>query len=257
MSDVISKSIAILHALIPNENEQEWGATELSKKVDMPVQTVHRLLSSLAKHGFVYKNKETRKFRLGLTLMHLGFMVWENLSIRSIARPFMEQLTQRTKESCYLTVREGSEGIFIDSVDSPQFLRITEPVGMMRLPLNIGASKKVILAHLPAKTQLHLLKELYSNPHSPSIPTLEEIQEELKKISKNGYAFSYGETTEGTASVAAPIFTWDNQPIASISLAGPDFRFKQDRVEELIREVKNAAQEISLELGWMKKSQKG
>ncbi len=241
MSDVISKSIRLLHALKPSEQEQEWGATELSKRLDMPVQTVHRLLSTLAKHGIVYKNKETRKFRLGLTLMHLGFMVWENLSVRNIARPIMEQLTVRTRESCYLTVREGNEGIFVDSVDSPQLLRIAEPVGM-RLPLYKGASKKVILAHLPTKKQLSILNEL----NSP----IEPLQPELEKIKKNGYAISFGETTEGTASVAAPIFNWDNQPIGSISIAGPEIRFKNEIMDYFIFEVKNAALEISEELGW-------
>jgi DNA-binding IclR family transcriptional regulator len=67
MSGVIKKSITLLTAIIPDEEKKEWSATEVSRKLDIPIQTVHKLLSSLAEYGFVYKNNETEKFIIGLT----------------------------------------------------------------------------------------------------------------------------------------------------------------------------------------------
>ncbi len=250
MSEVIDKSIRLLYALIPNEHETEWSATKLSKQLDMPVQTVHRLLSSLAEHGFVFKNKETRKFRLGLTLMQLGLMIWENMSVRNSAMPIMERLAKQTKESIYLTVREGNYGVFVDCVDSPQMLKIAEPIGM-KLPLCKGASKKVIFAFLPKKLQQQIIKEL-SMELILTDEDKDKLDKELMFIRKKGYAVSIGETTEGTVGIAAPIFTWDNQIIGSISIAGPETRFKAARIKEMIDAAKKSSVEISEQLGWIK-----
>ncbi len=54
MWGVIKNSITLLTAIIPDEEKEEWSATEVSRKLDIPIQTVHRLLSSLAEYGFVY-----------------------------------------------------------------------------------------------------------------------------------------------------------------------------------------------------------
>ncbi|WP_307440588.1 helix-turn-helix domain-containing protein [Bacillus sp. V2I10] len=53
-------TITLLTAIIPNEAKEEWSATEVSRELDIPIQTVHRLLSSLAEYGFVFKNNETK-----------------------------------------------------------------------------------------------------------------------------------------------------------------------------------------------------
>lgn len=248
MSQVIRKSITLLTAIIPNEAKEEWSATEVSRKLDIPIQTVHRLLSSLAEYGFVFKNKETKKFRLGLTLMQLGLSIRDNLLVRNSALPIMEKLMKKTKESVYLTVPEGIEGIFIDCVDADLLLKVSEPVGK-RTPLCAGASKKVLLANMNREAKYQIIRDLISKGE---MNDLEKLEDELKIIKKLGIAITIGETTKGTFSVAAPIFSWEDKVVASISVGGPETRFKDHQAKYIISETKRAAEEISEELGWMK-----
>lgn len=250
MSEVINKSVKLIHALRPDEFENEWSATEISKKVGMPVQTVHRLLSSLEKNGLVFKNKDNRKFRLGLGLMQLGLTIWEGLSILNVARPFMEKLAENTKESIYLTVREGMDGIFIECINSPQMLRIAEPIGM-RLPLCHGASKKVILAFLKPDAQKRVLEELIDCKYIKSQAELDLLIDELFVIKQQGYAISTSETTNGTSGVAAPIFSWNGQVEGAISVAGPEIRFSSNYLHKIIEHVKKTSVEISKDMGWV------
>lgn len=251
MSEVINKSVKLIHALKPDEFDNEWSATEISKRVGMPVQTVHRLLSSLEENGFVFKNKENRKFRLGLSLMQLGLTIWEGLSILNIARPCMEKLAEQTKESIYLTVREGNDGIFVECINSPQMLRIAEPIGM-RLPLCHGASKKVILAFLKPAVQRRVLEELIDSMYIKSREELDALIDELFMIKQQGYAISTSETTMGTTGVAAPIFSWNGQVEGAISVAGPEIRFSSNYLNKIIDLVKISSKEISKEMGWFK-----
>lgn len=246
MSEVIKKTASILAAIKPSEDQEEWSVTEISRKLDIPLQTVHRLLVCLSDVGFVVRNKETKKFKLGFSLMELGLSIRDNLSIRNTALPIMERLASATKESVYLTVPEGTDGIFIDCIDSPQLLKIVEPIGMRR-PLCVAASKKAILAFLEPRKRNQYLD--YYEEHK-LVKDSARLVEELEVIREQGFAISYGETTEGTVSVAAPIFSWEDLVIGSISVAGPEHRFVGTRLSEFIRLTTRSACDISEELGW-------
>lgn len=247
---VISKAIHILDILVPQGNEKEMSVTEISRELDMPVQSVHRILLSLSKHGFVAQNIKTKKYKLGLSVMKYGFLMWDSLMLRSAARPFMEELCQKTKETVYLATRENSEGVYIDSIDSPQILKISEPIGL-RLPLFIGASNRVILAYLPQKSRDAIL----ANVAWSSIPSLkplnqEYVERDMEQIRAQGYSMTTGEATDGTTGIAAPIFSYENTVIGSLNVAGPSLRFNAQNVEKYSFYVKKYAELISKELGY-------
>lgn len=247
MSGVIRKSVSLLTAIIPEEEKEEWSATEVSRKLNLPIQTVHRLLSSLAEHGFVYQNKETKKFRLGLTLMQLGLSIRDNLLVRNSALPIMEKIMKKTNKSVYLTIPEGDEGVFIDSVDADLKLKISESIGK-RTPLCTGAFNKVILAHMSPEIRKGIIEKLTKKGYSNECKIIED---ELKIIRKNGIAISCEEGIKEKISIAAPIFSWENKVIASISIIAFKTRYKDQETEHIMQQVKKAAEEISEELGWI------
>jgi DNA-binding IclR family transcriptional regulator len=250
MSGVISKAIQILDLLLPQGTEKEMSVTEIGKELSMPVQSAHRLLSSLAEHGFVSQNAKTKRYKLGLSIMKYGFLMWDSLMLRTVARPFMEELSRRTKETVYLSVRENAEGVYIDSVDSPQSLKISEPIGL-RLPMFIGASNRVILAYLgPALRQS--LMDGFDWERVPSLKPLtrDMIEREFEAIRENGYAVTSGEATEGTTGIGAPIFSYENMVIGSLNVAGPSIRFDEDQIGKHASLVKKYAAVISEELGF-------
>ncbi|MHA6485468.1 IclR family transcriptional regulator [Paenibacillus sp. strain BS8-2] len=250
MSGVISKAIQILDVLLPHGTEKEMSVTEISKELGMPIQSVHRLLSSLAEHGFVSQNAATKRYKLGLSIMKYGFLMWDSLMLRTVARPFMEELSRRTKETVYLSVRENAEGVYIDSVDSPQVLKISEPIGL-RLPMFIGASNRVILAYLKPGLRQTLMDSFdWDNVPSLKPLTRAAIEEELEGIRSKGYAVTSGEATEGTTGIGTPIFSYENTVIGSLNVAGPSIRLAGDQIEKYAGLVKRFAGQISEELGF-------
>ncbi|AJY73478.1 IclR family transcriptional regulator [Paenibacillus beijingensis] len=249
---VISKAINILDILVPQGNEKEVSVTEISRELEMPVQSVHRILVSLSQHGFVSQNNKTRKYKLGLCMMKYGFLMQDSLMLRSTARPFMEELSKQTKETVYLAMRENMEGVYIDSIDSSQALKISEPIGL-RLPLFIGASNRVILAYLPQKTRERILADVdWSSVSSLKPLTREFIDKELEQIREQGYAVTSGEATEGTTGIGAPIFSYENTVIGSLNCAGPTQRFTSENIEKISFYLKKYAHLISKELGYRK-----
>jgi IclR family transcriptional regulator, KDG regulon repressor len=252
LSEVIRKSVKLLTALKPQEEKVEWSATEISRELDIPVQTVHRLLASLEENGVVFKNLETKKYRLGLNLLRIGYSLRNNLLVRNSAIPIMENLVSKTKESVYLTVPEGDEGVFIDCINAMQWLKMAEPIGM-RVPLCMGASQKVILAYMNRKSQQSIIKTLNEKG---KIKDLQKLKEDIRSIKDNRIAVSFEEITKGTASVAAPVFSWEDEVVASITVNGPKARFTGSQFKDIIAFAQRAAEEVSEELGWIKAGSK-
>jgi len=150
MSNVLDRAVTILKLLLPEGNTKEWGASEIARQSGIPGGTVHRILLNLKSRGVVTQNEITKKFRLGLLLMEMGFAVRDSLSIVELARPVLKDLAEKTQETAHLSIQDGNAGVLIDKIDSIHQLRIVEPVGMST-PLTRGALKKACLAFLPAQ----------------------------------------------------------------------------------------------------------
>ena len=67
---------------------------------------------------------------------------------------------------------------------------------------------------------------------------------------EQGYAVAVDELEEGLTAVAAPIRNAHGDVIASMSVSGPTFRLSEERVEDVVPQLVEAAAEVSHRLGW-------
>jgi IclR family KDG regulon transcriptional repressor len=249
MAEVLNKAFTLLKLLKPDGACMEWGASELARISGYNVGTTHRILQIMQEHGLVYQNKQNKKFRLGFLLAEYGFLARNLYSIRDFALPVMEELANATRETVYLTIlMENRDAVLIDSIDSSHYLRLVEPIGL-RLPLYVGAARKVILANMNTERQEELIRQFtWETRTEKTITSEEELRKEIQQIKKQGYAVSFGETTIGTAGVGAPVF--GNSGVeASLSVAGPEIRFDNETIPILVEQVTEKAKKLSRILG--------
>jgi DNA-binding IclR family transcriptional regulator len=60
---------------------QSFGISDLARRMELLPSDVHRILTSLRAFGYIEQDPETRKYRLGLSLLRLG------LTARASPRP--------------------------------------------------------------------------------------------------------------------------------------------------------------------------
>jgi IclR family KDG regulon transcriptional repressor len=84
-----------------------------------------------------------------------------------------------------------------------------------------------------------------------TITNKQNLRHALEQSRANGYSLSRSELENYTSAVAAPIFDFTGCVAGGLSIAGPDGRFQEIRLPELMEKVKAAANEISLKLGWV------
>ncbi|WP_173915469.1 IclR family transcriptional regulator [Halobacillus sp. Marseille-Q1614] len=243
----VDRALNILEIL--KEQPKGLGVTELSYRLEVSKSTVHRLLSSLLKQGFVKQDDENERYLLGLRLIEFGETVSTHLDIRKVAAPYLNKLAENTGETVHLVQMDHGEIVYIDKTESDATIRMFSKIGK-RAPMHCTGVGKAILAFL-SEGEIHRildekpLKKFTKN----TITDKQEMKKHLEEIRQRGVSFDLEEHEEGIRCSASPIFNSKGEVVGGISVAGPLMRVNDEKLEELADKVLRVSKEISRELG--------
>jgi DNA-binding IclR family transcriptional regulator len=250
----VKRAIAILRCF--SRKRPELGVTELSRELGVHKSTVSRLLSTLESEGFVNRNPDTGRFRLGVGLIELAGLVIIHTDLRNVARPRLSQLAEQTLETVNLAVRDHNRVINIELIPSRD--RRILNIGWVgrHTPLHVSSTGKVFLAHLSETELATLLKEPLERFTEHTITDPEALREELSITRERGFATGFEELEIGLNAIGAPIRDHTGSVIAAVSTAGPAYRLSREHIlEKVADDVVNCAQDISRALGYTQTNQ--
>lgn len=247
MIQSVDRAITILNRLA--ERGGRASLAELARDMDLNRSTVHGLLATMRYHRLVSQDNEGR-YVLGLKLFELGSAAIARLDLRTVAGPILQRLVDQFHETVHLVVGDGLDVVYIDKRESPQSMRIVSQIGR-RLPAYCTGVGKAMLAFKPEAKLAALLDRAELQPHTANtITDRGALHAQLQEIRRTGYALDDGELIEGLRCVAAPIRDHTGQVVAALSISGPSVRLKPEKIERLIPAVKQAAADISDQLGY-------
>jgi DNA-binding IclR family transcriptional regulator len=238
------KALKILLAFTPNNTEM--GTLELSEKLDIHKSTVSRLLHTLAAHGFLQQNPDTKRYLLGRSAAKIGNAVIKSLntSIVSLALPYLNDLSGQVGESVALEVLSGTNVVLACHVEGQQHIRFSFELGE-QVPINVAAGAKTIMAFSDPGFVAQCLKKKFVRFNDKTITSHQEYLKLLENIRKEGVAYDRGEQYEDSHAVATPIFNHERVPVAAVVIAGPAFRMTPAFLEKVITPLKKTAADIS------------
>jgi IclR family KDG regulon transcriptional repressor len=231
-------------------DDHEHSVSEIVQKLGMHKSKVSRILSTLASAGILIRSPDSKKYRLGSRVLEWATIFLSTTDLRTVVLPYIKELRSKVNETISLFVRDGDERICIEQLESSERIRMVVNNGE-RLPLHAGSGGKLLLAYLPEGERSKLI-ERAGLPRftSHTITSREELEKELKKIRKQGFAVSFEERIPFAATVCAPIRNHTGEVVAALSIEGPVGRFSSERVEEYSVLVKDVTDKISQELGY-------
>jgi DNA-binding IclR family transcriptional regulator len=247
MDKVFLKGLALLESLA--NHEEPCGITELANELGLTKSNVHRLLQALIHCGFVQQDPASQRYAPTFKLWQLGSQVWNRTDIKPIARPHLVELNKLTQETVHLSVREGTDVIYVDKVNCVHPIGTFTRIGG-RSPAHCTATGKALLAALPDDEIDRL--GIHFKPHTDkSLLTLEQLRAELSRIRQQGYSINRGEWNTGVGGVAAPIYNAANIVCAAIGISGPLDRLTPKIQKDYITIVVESARAISRSLGYV------
>jgi IclR family acetate operon transcriptional repressor len=228
--------------------EQGLTAKKVGLLSGLPVSTVHRFLANLEASQFLTCDT-AGIFHLGLSCVTLGQAAHGQMDLRRISLPFLQELNMRTRETVHLTVRQGLSAVYVEKLDSPEPLRIHSRIGAS-VPLHCTAVGKVLLAHLPATELEKIAGQMDLRRFTDNtIGSLQELQTELNRVRRDGFACDLEEHELHIRCIAAPIWDHAGAVNASLSVTGPLVRMATARIRQIAPLIREVGVRISHELG--------
>jgi DNA-binding IclR family transcriptional regulator len=244
---VIDKAVRLLDEFRSADSLTLAG---LSERLGMSKSTVHRLLSSLEQVGFIAKERQPGRYRLGLKLFELGSLVQSRLELRRIAHPYVTELVQQTDETAFIIIRDGISGVCIERIDGSHVQSLILRVGGS-LPLYAGGGTRCVLAYSPPEVLDAVLSAGPRKAFTPYTITSEDaLRADTERTLRQGYTLSYQDVTIGVAALGAPVFDHRNMVVGALSLSGITPRWTESHMAEVLAAVREAARQISLKMGW-------
>lgn len=232
-------------------DEPEKKVTDLAVSLGLAKSTVSRLLSTLASEGFVIKDLETKKYRLGLSILNLNTIITSNLEVTRESEFILKKLVADIGETTHIAVREDTHVVYLNRIECSHPVQILSHIGR-RNPLHCTSSGKVMLAYQKEAFIEHYLENVLEPYTDRTIIDPVLLKESLQTIKKQGYSISREEMRIGVASIAAPIYDYTGQVHYALSVIGPIHRMNPDN-PLLIKKIKQAAADISENIGYWKK----
>jgi IclR family transcriptional regulator, KDG regulon repressor len=245
MNKSLLKTCQILE-ILTHKNEP-IGVNEFSRLLGMPKSTVSRFLATLESLGFVRRNGENRKFRLGLKLFEWGRKALDDLGLRQVAIPLMEKLRDTVNEDVILSVLEDTHITYLEKVECSHHVVIHTAVGSTA-PAHSVSSGKLMLAYDSRALEMVISNGLKAYTRY-TIVNPNRLRQECAKVRDSGYAVSKEEFREGVTGVAAPIFNTKGTLVGAISISTPASRITERKRREHIKTVTQTARAISRQLG--------
>jgi DNA-binding IclR family transcriptional regulator len=218
---------------------------ELAKTLDIHKSTVLRTLQTLERHGWVRRDGDPPEFRLGLRLVELSNAVLADLDVRSVARPSLQRLGALTGETAHLAIRDGSEMVYLDKVESVHPVRMYSRIGA-RAPLHCTGAGKVLLSFTPEDEWPPLELRRYTDN---TITTMEELSASCAATRGRGWGWDEREHEDTVRCIAAPIFNASNELVAAVSLSVPTSRLTTKQLRGHVPLLLEITGEISNGLG--------
>lgn len=195
----------VLRVLEMLPGRDDLTLTEISRTLGVAPSTAHRLLAMLLYHDFVRQDAASKTFAPGRALLEIAMSSSGAGDLPAVARPVLQALSRDLGETVHLVELDGRMASFLDSVESPQALRVTSRAGV-QMPAHCTAGGKVLLARLgEAELRDRLGPEPFERLTPHSARTFAGLRLQLRAAARLGYATNFGESEPGLAAVAVPV----------------------------------------------------
>lgn len=226
--------------------------SEISEQTEVAMATAHRILSALRERGYVYQDDQDH-YRLTLKIPSMGVSFIGETGFARIMQPLLDELASETGEHVRLAeVTEDHLSWVLQATKNTKGLQYRRALDERIIP-HTTAAGKAWLSTMRDERAMRILAAWdiensrdYAGPNARV--SIRDIFDDIALIRKEGHAIVREEGEVGVCVVAVPVFDTsrpDNSiPVATLSIAGPIARMREETLDAHIEHLKRSAIQI-------------
>ena len=229
------------------QDHQSFGLTDLARRAELLPSDVHRILASLRVFGYIEQDPESRKYRLGFSLLRLGLAAFNRNQLCEKAHPVLRRLSAEIAATTRLAFLDRRElkVFLVDQVRGPSDMVFGDHLGGAER-LHCTALGKTIVANLSQDIAVSALeKSGLTRLTRRTITERSILERQFKEIRIFGYAVDREECISGVCCLASPLRDTAGDVIGAISTSMPSSEFIAWDESRLGARIKAAALRVS------------
>lgn len=239
----VAKAFAVLRAF--DADLPELTVSEVAGRTDLDRGTAFRLIHTLCQLGYLTSVPRTKRYRLTLKCLELGYTPLARADLKVLARPLLAELVPDVADAASLGMLDGESVVYVERVQAGFPQTFDRRVGS-RTGAYAAALGHAMLAYLPEERQRAILSQSELVKLSErTLTDIDQLLERLRQVRRQGYAVSDGENAYGLRTVAAAVFDGSSFPVAGISAT---IRAERMSLEDFVAKVTPPVQKIAAEL---------
>lgn len=228
--------------------------SDVAKQLAISISSAQRFLYTLEKLGLVAKAPGTKKYRLTLNVLELGYNYIAADALVEAANPFLAELSNITGETTNLTEPSGLDMVYVSRVVAAKFIPIHMPTGS-RIPMFCTGSGRAYLSALPDDQIRSALEASTLKRYTQWTETdPQRLFDIITQSRRNGYAYNKEELFLGDMTLAAPIVGGTGKPVACVHIVAPTSRWTLEEAKQRLapalldcaRGIANAVRSITV-----------
>lgn len=218
--------------------------TEITEQIELPKQTVHRLLKQLEGAWMVTRTVPGRRYECSSRVRKMAVNLLMTAGPAAARRAILQELSETVNETCNLSISSGDDIVYLDrvQVNWPQRFILNQG---SRVPYHCTASGKLLLSFMPKQQRERLLKQLPLRSNTgQTITNLDQLRRELIEIRKSRVSFNHGEFMPGMVAIAVPIMRDATRACAAIAIQAPSERTPVSTLTDFLPQLRIAAEKM-------------
>lgn len=239
-ADAVARPPALVHSLAKGleilsvfSEGDLLGNQQLVALTGLPKATVSRLTSTLVQLGYLRVDPLTRRYFMGTRLLGMGLSVQRKLGLLSVARPYMQALSQDTGLTVSLGTRDRLGLALLEVLLPPQSNRlvVNADVGTV-LPIASTAIGLAYLVAAPVKERSQILEGLRKRFPDEWPAMRENVERAHADFAAHGFVITQGSWGRDVNGAAAPLLLDERNVLYSFHCAGPASRMPLARIRK-------------------------
>jgi DNA-binding IclR family transcriptional regulator len=242
----VQRAVAVLEFLAAQQDP--IGPSEIARGVGLAKPVVVRALRTWQALGYV--KGQAGAYEIGWRIFTLTRARGQAQEIHTMAKRYLVSLNEQSGETVQLAVRSGTSLTYVDKVDGRRNIRVFGEIGRTA-PLHSTATGKALLAH----ARQDFLDQFLARPlETYTTVTMSQpgaLLSDLQMTRARGYSINRGEWHADVGGVGAAIFNQAGETDAAFGISFPIGACDETRIRELGKMVRDAAEQMSRERGFI------
>jgi DNA-binding IclR family transcriptional regulator len=217
--------------------------SEIASTLDMPMSSAHQLLHEMVDQKFLTLNKT--HYQMGIKFFEISRSSNRNSILINAARASLKSVRDQLKTVVQYGILDEKDVVYLWKHNFEDSFRVESQIGG-RIPAHVTALGKAMLSLVRDEviTEKYKNQKFYKFTEN-SIGSFDDLQENLDKARRNGFAEDIQEYTRGVFCISVPLVGENLNENLAISISMSESQLNLINHEFCLKVLREAGAEIS------------